>query len=90
MSAWLTPLEATLEAIESPCPFFFRDDDAGWDDTALMALLDEFEAAGVTVDVAAIPQALTPDAGRLLAARLGRLPSRPSTSVPGERGWRKF
>ena len=70
MSAWLTPLEATLEAIESPCPFFFRDDDAGWDDTALMALLDEFEAAGVTVDVAAIPQALTPDAGRLLAARL--------------------
>jgi hypothetical protein len=70
VSGWLTPLAATLDAIESPCPFFFRDDDAGWDDFALMALLDEFDAAGVTVDVAAIPQALTPSAGRLLAARL--------------------
>jgi predicted deacetylase len=69
VSDWLEPVVRALAAATGPVPWFFRDDDAGWADDALWALLDEFETAGVPIDVAAIPTALTPDAGRRLAAR---------------------
>lgn len=64
---WLAPVAAALDAARAPVPFFFRDDDAGWDDDALWALLDEFAAAGVPVDVAAIPAAVGARCGRRLA-----------------------
>ena len=67
---WLAPVAAALAAAPSPVPWFFRDDDAGWADDALWALLDEFEEAGVTVDVAAIPVAVSVGCGRRLAARV--------------------
>jgi hypothetical protein len=70
MTGWLTPVVEALEAVADPCPFFFRDDDAGWDDAALLALLDEFEAAGVAVDVAAIPLALSSADATQIVARL--------------------
>lgn len=68
MTRWLDPVVAALDAAASPCPIFFRDDDAGWDDAALHALLDVFERHDVPVDVAVIPAAL----GAVLARRLGR------------------
>jgi peptidoglycan/xylan/chitin deacetylase (PgdA/CDA1 family) len=68
-SAWLRPVAAALDAAEAPCPFFFRDDDAGWADDRLLALLDRFEAHGLPVDVAAIPAELTPGLARQLAGR---------------------
>jgi hypothetical protein len=70
MTGWLAPVVEALETVADPCPFFFRDDDAGWDDAALLALLDEFEAAGVAVDVAAIPLALSPAGATHVVTRL--------------------
>jgi hypothetical protein len=71
VSDWLGPVAAALSAAERPVPFFFRDDDAGWDDAALWALLDEFAGAGVAVDVATIPEAVSVSCARELAARAG-------------------
>jgi peptidoglycan/xylan/chitin deacetylase (PgdA/CDA1 family) len=67
--AWLDPVRAALDAATDPVRWWFRDDDAGWDDGALWALLDVFEDAGVGVDVAAIPMAVMYACGRELAAR---------------------
>lgn len=48
-----------LDDAPHPVDFFLRDDDAGWDDGALHRLLDVTTAAGVPIDLAAIPQAVT-------------------------------
>lgn len=66
---WLAPVVAALDATMTPVPWFFRDDDAGWADDALWALLDVFAGADVPVDVAAIPTAVTPACGRQLSRR---------------------
>ena len=55
MSDWLDPVRAALDAAPAPVPFFFRDDDAGWDDAALWRLLDRCRTHGVHVDLAVIP-----------------------------------
>jgi peptidoglycan/xylan/chitin deacetylase (PgdA/CDA1 family) len=72
VSGWLDPLRAALDAGDVPVRFFFRDDDAGWDDAGLARLLDVFEPAGLPLDVAAIPAALTPATVALLTGRAGR------------------
>lgn len=74
MTGWLDPLRAALDARAKPVAFFFRDDDAGWDDAALEALLDVFEPHGLPLDVAAIPLAVTSRTVELLTTRqdLGR------------------
>jgi hypothetical protein len=59
MSAWLRPLREALDAAPEPVTVFFRDDDAGWRDDRLMALLDLFAERGVPIDLAAIPLAMT-------------------------------
>ncbi|NUR08668.1 MAG: polysaccharide deacetylase family protein [Nocardioidaceae bacterium] len=71
MTGWLDPLRAALDAAEEPVPFFFRDDDAGWDDDALAALLDVFERHGMPLDVAAIPTETTARTAALLRRRGG-------------------
>lgn len=51
-----------IEALDSACgpvPFFVRDDDAGWDDAALMRLLDLMRDLALPVDLAVIPKAIT-------------------------------
>jgi hypothetical protein len=68
VTAWLDPVRVALDQRTTPCLVFWRDDDAGWDDGALWALLDEFEGAGVPIDVAAIPTAITPSCGRVLGS----------------------
>jgi predicted deacetylase len=60
---------AALDAAAAPVTFFIRDDDAGWADERLIALLRTVEAAGVPIDLAAIPAALTPSLARELRAR---------------------
>lgn len=62
----MTPLWIALDAAATPVDFFLRDDDSGWDDARLFALLDCTEAAGVPIDLAVIPQA----AGAALATSL--------------------
>jgi Polysaccharide deacetylase len=69
MVRWLDPVAAALDAAPSPVPVFFRDDDAGWGDDRLLALLDRFAAHALPIDVAAIPRALGPAIARELVAR---------------------
>lgn len=69
MDNWLDPLRAALDVAATPVQFFFRDDDAGWRDDRLDALLDLFGDHGVPIDLAVIPQALTPRLADALLAR---------------------
>ena len=57
-----------VDALPAPVRLFVRDDDAGWEDARLLALLDVMQHAGVPIDLAAIPTAV----GEPLAAELGR------------------
>jgi hypothetical protein len=67
VSAWLRPLREALDAAPEPVTIFFRDDDAGWRDDRLMALLDRFAERAVPIDLAAIPLDMAaPLAGALL------------------------
>lgn len=72
MSDWLDPLRSVLDTGDQQVRFFFRDDDAGWDDDALERLLDVFEPHGMPLDVAAIPAAVTPRTVQLLTSRLSQ------------------
>lgn len=73
---WLDGLEAALDAADRPCPFFFRDDDAGWDHAGLGALLDVFDRHDVPIDVAVIPAEIDPLLARDLLTRARRSPVR--------------
>ena len=56
--SWLDPVRQALD--EGPCTVFFRDDDAGWGDERLWALLDLFDRRSLPVDLAVIPAELHP------------------------------
>jgi hypothetical protein len=66
MKVGLSSVIAALDAAETPVNFFLRDDDTGWDDERLFALLGCTQRACVPIDLAVIPQATS--AG--LAAKL--------------------
>jgi peptidoglycan/xylan/chitin deacetylase (PgdA/CDA1 family) len=74
MKAGLDTLLATLDAANAPVSFFLRDDDAGWADAALFALLDRTERAGVPIDLAVIPQATGAALATSLCIRAGAAP----------------
>lgn len=76
MRAGLNALLAALDTVPSPVYFFLRDDDAGWDDASLFALLDCTERAGVPIDLAVIPQASNAALARELCARIDAAPGR--------------
>jgi hypothetical protein len=69
MSDWLDPVRAALDADRGVTTFFFRNDDAGWEQPRLLRLLDLFARSGAPVDVATIPGSLTPQ----IAADLRRM-----------------
>jgi hypothetical protein len=71
MGSWLQPVEDALRAARSPVSLFFRDDDAGWGDARLLALLDRFSTCGLPVDLAVIPLELDAGLARELVARPG-------------------
>lgn len=68
-NGWLDPVRAALDAAPEPVAFFLRDDDAGWDDARLEAMLDVIGARGVACDLAVIPRALEPASAEMLAGR---------------------
>jgi hypothetical protein len=74
MSVWLDELRRTLDAAAAPVDFFFRDDDAGWADERLFALLDLFERHALPIDVAAIPRAMTAALASELRSRVAAAP----------------
>jgi predicted deacetylase len=76
MSAWLDGLRRALDAAHGPVAFFFRDDDAGWDDERLFELLDLFAGHSMPVDLAVIPDALTPRLASGLRARVASAPGK--------------
>lgn len=73
--SWLDPVRAALDRLESPRLVFVRDDDAGWGDDRLTALLDVCARIGCPVDVAVIPAALGPGLARRLRAQALRAPT---------------
>jgi len=72
--AWLDPLRAAVQRADAPVRFFFRDDDAGWDDTALLRLLELFHVRSVPIDLAVIPASLSDALACELRARRGQAP----------------
>jgi len=75
MSTWLEPLREVLDSSSGHVEFFFRDDDAGWADERLQALLALFAGHATPLDFAVIPTALGPVLARQLRARLDDAPS---------------
>lgn len=67
---WLETVRVALDEAETPRRFFFRDDDAGWRDDRLRAVLNRFRARGLPIDVAVIPAELTPRLTRELEKRV--------------------
>lgn len=64
-----------LDALPARVDIFVRDDDAGWDDAALLALLDITQRCGVPIDLAAIPRAVGPALASELCARMQGSPA---------------
>jgi Uncharacterized protein conserved in bacteria (DUF2334) len=58
MSDWLLPIRQVLDNSPQPVRIFFRDDDAGWANDRLYALLDVFATWQMPIDLAVIPDAL--------------------------------
>ncbi len=58
MSNWLDVVREALDDSSEPVKIFFRDDDAGWANSHLCRLLDEFAKAQLPIDLAIIPHAL--------------------------------
>jgi predicted deacetylase len=69
MTDWTTTLRRALDSRATAVEMFFRDDDAGWADDRLFALLDVFAAHACQIDLAAIPMAV---GSRLAGALLDR------------------
>ena len=69
MSVWLDELRRALDGATTTVDYFFRDDDAGWADERLFALLDLFERHALPLDVAVIPRAVTPSLASELRSR---------------------
>jgi peptidoglycan/xylan/chitin deacetylase (PgdA/CDA1 family) len=71
MMHWLDPVQEELDSAPAPVDVFFRDDDAGWRDDRLIALLDLFEQHALPLDLAVIPAALERSLAAELRARAG-------------------
>lgn len=70
MHDWCHPILHALTRRSRPCDVFFRDDDAGWADEHLFALLDRFATHAIPIDLAVIPAALTPSLSQALLERM--------------------
>lgn len=70
----LKPVWQALQDLPGPVSCFLRDDDAGWDDSALLGLLDCCAQAAVPLDLAVIPQATGPQLAARLRARIDAAP----------------
>jgi peptidoglycan/xylan/chitin deacetylase (PgdA/CDA1 family) len=66
---WLEQVATALDEAPTPVSFFFRDDDAGWDNDRLLPLLDAFAEHGLPLDLAVIPVELDSGLAAELSAR---------------------
>ena len=80
---WLDPLRKTLDEAPGSIPFFFRDDDAGWEDERLFELLDVFADYNVPIDVAVIPKSISRETAAFLRMRLEESPKQVSVHQHG-------
>lgn len=80
---WLDPLRNTLDEPSGSIPFFFRDDDAGWEDALLFELLDVFADYNVPVDLAVIPKSISRQTAACLRKRLEESPEHVSAHQHG-------
>jgi hypothetical protein len=71
MMRWLDPVQEALDAAPAPVDVFFRDDDAGWRDDRLLALLGVFDEHALPLDLAVIPDAVARDVAAELRGRAG-------------------
>jgi peptidoglycan/xylan/chitin deacetylase (PgdA/CDA1 family) len=67
---WLDSFRQALDEAPGSIPFFFRDDDAGWEDVRLFELLDVFADYNVPIDLAVIPKSISRDTAACLRKRL--------------------
>jgi predicted deacetylase len=74
MSPRQDPLLRVLDAAPGPVTFFIRDDDAGWADERLHALLDVAADVNIPIDLAVIPEALQPPLAQALLQRMDQQP----------------
>ncbi len=74
-SDWLSPLRSVLAERDAPLTVFFRDDDAGWDDVRLNALLDCFAPTATPIDLAVIPASIGEPLADSLLERRARNPA---------------
>lgn len=74
MNDGLNAVLAALDRAAAPVHFFVRDDDAGWDDARLIALLDCMSSVAVPIDLAVIPHATGESLARELRARVDAAP----------------
>jgi predicted glycosyltransferase len=73
---WLIPVREALDSLDDPASLFFRNDDCGWSDDRLLLLLDIFADFGISVDLAAIPAALSSAFAQKLSRRMAAYPER--------------
>jgi peptidoglycan/xylan/chitin deacetylase (PgdA/CDA1 family) len=69
---WLDSILRALDDTPAPVTFFLRDDDAGWEDDRLRALLDLVAGHGLPIDLAVIPTAAGPRLAHALLERRAR------------------
>ncbi len=74
MSAMLDLLNRSLDLSPSPVIFFLRDDDAGWGDQSLYALLEVTHQCAVPIDLAVIPMDVSASLAHELRTRRERTP----------------
>ena len=70
MDRWLEPIRGALDRAGAPVTFFFRDDDGGWRDDRLLAMLDLFGDLALPLDLALIPSDLGSEIAGELASRV--------------------
>jgi hypothetical protein len=68
--SFVASVQNRLDNLQEPAIVFFRDDDAGWEDSRLLQLLDLFGRYQLPIDLAAIPRALTPSLSKELNSRI--------------------
>jgi len=73
-TSWLDPLRKTLDEAPGSIHFFFRDDDAGWEDARLFELLDLFADYNAPIDLAVIPKSISRKTAACLRKRLEESP----------------
>jgi predicted deacetylase len=70
MTGWLAPIVRALDERHEPLGIFIRDDDAGWEDERLFALLDLVAGHRLAIDLAVIPTAVEPALAVALRTRI--------------------